>query len=339
MVMRATFVILAAVALLLAACGISPRTPDLSGLYSELARQESPERNPIILIPGLLGSKLVEKDSGDVVWGAFDLTCVDPSSAKGARQIALPMQMGVGLSRLQDNLVPAGALDRVIVYLMGYPLAQQAYSQLLSALGIGGYRDEALGRAGAIDWGDDHFTCFQYDYDWRRDIAESAAGLDRFIREKRVYVQQELEKRYGIKNHDVRFDIVAHSMGSLVGRYYLRYGTAPLPEDGSLPPVNWAGAKYVEKFCNDRTAQRRVDRLSGGARKGLRPGACIAVLSPRCCRNDALALSDAAPQPTSGLAGSGGSDCFGSAIPRSLATKWLGACRSEAGQKSATSFA
>ena len=158
------------------------------------------------------------------------------------------MQDGVALARLRDDLIPAGALDRVVVYFMGYPLAQQAYSQLLAALGVGGYRDEALAQAGAVDWGDDHFTCFQYDYDWRRDIAESAAGLDRFIREKRLYIQQEYEERYGIKNHDVKFDIVAHSMGGLVGRYYLRYGTVQLPKDGSPPPVTWAGAQHVEKL-------------------------------------------------------------------------------------------
>jgi hypothetical protein len=245
---KATAGTLAAVTIMLAACGLAPRTPDLGGLYSSLAQQESPERNPVILIPGLLGTRLVEKDSGDVVWGAFDLTSVDPYSKNGARQVALPMQVGVELPQLRDNLIPAGALDRVLVYLLGYPLAQQAYSQLLSVLGIGGYRDEALARAGAVDWGEDHFTCFQFDYDWRRDIAESAVNLNRFIREKRRYVQREFEKRYGIKNHDVKFDIVAHSMGSLVSRYYLRYGTAPLPQDGSLPPVTWAGARYVEKL-------------------------------------------------------------------------------------------
>ncbi len=248
MTIRATVISLSAVTILLVACGLTPQTPDLGGLYSSLAQQESPERNPVILIPGLLGSKLVERDSRDVVWGAFDLTSVDPNSNTGARQAALPMQLGVELGQLRDNLVSGGALDRVVVYLMGYPLVQQAYSQLLSVLGVGGYRDEALAQAGAVDWGEDHFTCFQFDYDWRRDIAESAAGLDRFIREKRAYVQQEFEKRYGLKNYNVKFDIVAHSMGSLVGRYYLRYGTVRLPADGSLPPVTWAGAPYVEKL-------------------------------------------------------------------------------------------
>ncbi len=56
------------------------------------------------------------------------------------------------------------------------------------------------------------------------------------------------EKRYGIKDVDVKFDIVAHSMGGLVARYFLRYGTAELPDDGSLPEITWAGAQHVENL-------------------------------------------------------------------------------------------
>ena len=36
-------------------------------------------------------------------------------------------------------------------------------------------------------------------------------------------------------------------MGGLVLRYYLRYGTAPLPDDGSLPELTWAGAQSVRQ--------------------------------------------------------------------------------------------
>ena len=34
----------------------------------------------------------------------------------------------------------------------------------------------------------------------------------------------------------VRFDLLAHPMGGLVARYYLMRGTAPLGEEGALPP-------------------------------------------------------------------------------------------------------
>jgi hypothetical protein len=36
-------------------------------------------------------------------------------------------------------------------------------------------------------------------------------------------------------------------MGGLLLRYYLRYGVQALPDDGSLPPVTWAGAADLEK--------------------------------------------------------------------------------------------
>ncbi len=45
----------------------------------------------------------------------------------------------------------------------------------------------------------------------------------------------------------MKFDIVAHSMGGLLTRYFLRYGAEDLPKDGSVPEVTWAGAEHVDK--------------------------------------------------------------------------------------------
>jgi hypothetical protein len=71
--------------------------------------------------------------------------------------------------------------------------------------------------------------------------------LGEFIVKKKAQVQREIEKRFGVANYDVKFDIVAHSMGGLLTRYYLRYGTADMPADGSAPQITWAGARHVNQ--------------------------------------------------------------------------------------------
>jgi hypothetical protein len=222
----------------------------------------------VIVIPGILGSNLVDRESGRTVWGAFAGGAVTPKTAEGARLVALPMQEGASLHELKDEVVSNGALERLNISLLGLPLRLNAYIHILRALGAGGYRDQQLGEAGAIDYGDTHFTCFQFGYDWRRDLQESAAQLHDFILKKRAYVQRELERRFGIKDAEVKFDLVGHSMGGLLARYYLRYGPRPLPEDGSVPQVTWEGAKYVERVVmigtpNAGSAEALVNLVEG----------------------------------------------------------------------------
>lgn len=242
----ARFLLLVSLTAVLSACSTPHHTPDLGKIYNELAQREDPYRNPIIVIPGLLGSKLVERTSGSIAWGAFGLGHANPNSEAGARLVALPMGEGKQLSELKDDVVSAGALDRVVYNFLGFPMQLNAYFNILRTLGVGGYKDQTLGEAGAINYGNRHFTCFQFDYDWRRDIVENAQSLDRFIKEKTRYILEETQKRYGIKLEQVKFDIVSHSMGGLIARYYLRYGGTNLPDNGSLPEITWAGARTID---------------------------------------------------------------------------------------------
>lgn len=220
---------------------------DVKIIYEKSAQYHMPDRNPIIVIPGILGSKLIDRDSSQTVWGAFDPESVDPSTPEGARLMSLPIRDNQKLSELRDNVEPNGVLDKVRVKLLGIPLNIRAYAGILATLGAGGYRDEALG-LNAIDYGDDHFTCFQFDYDWRRDNVENAQRLKSYIEEKRTYVQKAYQDRYGIEDADVKFDIVAHSMGGLVSRYFLMYGDADLPPQGKDADITWAGADDVERL-------------------------------------------------------------------------------------------
>ena len=255
----------------LLACASAPNQPQLGELYNALARQEDPLRNPVIVIPGLLGSRLVDRSSGSVAWGAFGLGQVNPNTAEGARIVALPMRSGVSLAALRDDVVSDGALDRLVYNFLGIPLELNAYYKILNVLGVGGYRDQGL--ANAIDYGDRHFTCFQFDYDWRRDIVESARQLDDFIKAKRTYVTREIEKRFGVKNNQVKFDIVAHSMGGLVARYYMRYGTQDLPEDGRLPMLTWEGARNIEHLILIGTPNAGALDALLHLTEGIRPAA------------------------------------------------------------------
>ena len=221
--------------------------PDLGIIYNELASYHSPDRNPIIVIPGILGSRLSYTPKGTVAWGAFESGAANPSDPDGARIIALPIGSEDKLNQMNDEVVPTGVLDNLRISLGGVSLNIQAYAGILSTLGAGGYRDEALGLSGEVDYGDDHFTCFQFAYDWRRDNVENARLLHDFIKEKQEYVRQQYKQRFGIDKKDIKFDIAAHSMGGLITRYFLMYGKQDLPEDGSLPELNWNGAEFVER--------------------------------------------------------------------------------------------
>ena len=232
---------------LLSACESSDKAPNLGSLYTDLAKEEDPNRNPVIVIPGGLGSTLVETETGTMVWGEIGRGLENPKKGEEIRRIALPMQEGKTFQELRDNVVAEHALESIKLTIYGVTVEINTYSDILGSLGVGGFRNEIYGKSKTIDYGDRHYTSFQFAYDWRRDLVEAAKQLHDYILEKRTYVQEEIAKRHGIENNDVKFNIIAHSMGGLVTRYYLRYGTADLPDDGSLPPLTWEGSRYIEQ--------------------------------------------------------------------------------------------
>ncbi|HEX8283598.1 MAG TPA: hypothetical protein VF588_09595 [Pyrinomonadaceae bacterium] len=202
-------------------CG-ARRTPDLGRIFAG-ARQTRGKR-PVIVIPGVLGSRIVNRRTGEVVWPSVFRSDVDG--------LSLPATPDLEANR--DELVAA----RIVEAARLAKLAPEVYvyHHLLRALeNYGGYREG--------DWanppeGGDQDTFYVFAYDWRRDNVESARLLVKHV--------EALKLKLG--RPDLRFNVVAHSMGGLVARYAAMYGDRDLPGEGAAPRPDWAGAGFVNKI-------------------------------------------------------------------------------------------
>ena len=59
---------------------------------------EGLDRNPVIGIPGIFGSRLINSDNGEVVWGQFTgLEMITKYSKEKIRLMSLPMEEGKSL--------------------------------------------------------------------------------------------------------------------------------------------------------------------------------------------------------------------------------------------------
>ena len=240
--------------------------PNLGEIYQRSVMEGKAIRNPVIVIPGMMGSKLKHLAANRTIWGVFNDSSIDPNVAEDIRLMACPIE-GENLDEFDDGVYASGVLDSVKIEIAGLTFDHQAYLNILHMLGVGGYRDEELGLSGAINYGDQHFSCFQFPYDWRRDNSENAKRLSEFLLEKKAYVEAERKRRYGIDT-PVRFDIVAHSMGGLISRYYLRYGNQGAAVNGIPPQLNWAGCEHVDRLImigtpNNGSAQSLVSTHEG----------------------------------------------------------------------------
>ena len=218
----------------------------LSGkLMQKCSEYEGQFRNPVIVIHGFLGSKLKNKVTGKEVWG--EISTWDTITGLDNQQIydlACKMSKGRKLTELDETVDPYSFLESVKIQLFGISIHVNAYEDLLSILRQSGYTQYGK----PLPKGKKFYTLFPFYYDWRRDLAYNAAKLHEYILNKRKYLQSEYEKLYGIKNYDVQFDIVSHSMGGLLSRYYLRYGDKDLPSDGSQPSITWKGSEFIDKL-------------------------------------------------------------------------------------------
>lgn len=219
-------------------------TPDMRVLYGKAAQQSAQTRNPVIVIPGILGSRLVSPERENPIWGGSQRSeFADENDPAQARMISHPMGLEKPLHELTDDIRPDGSIHRFRASRFGLSLQVRAYENIMRTLGAAGYTDEnsRLIRR-SLNYGKDALSkCFEFDYDWRRSLPENAIRLGEMIEAVVRFAKSES----GCRN-DLKVDVVAHSMGGLLLRYYLRYGKTLLPADGSQRTPTWDGAEHVE---------------------------------------------------------------------------------------------
>ena len=175
-------------------------------------------RLPVIIIPGLIGSELINKTNNDKVW----------FSLRRAKEDDLRLPISPDLKSNKDNLVVGDILRKFKVL----PLTPdiEIYQKLVESLQKDGYTE---GKWDAPDAGGYADTFYVFPYDWRLDNVENA----------RLLLQRIDELRTKLNRPNLKFNIVAHSMGGLIARYAALYGNADLTN--AAPAPTWRGASYI----------------------------------------------------------------------------------------------
>ena len=204
----------------------------------------------MIVIPGILGTELINSKTGETVW----------PSAFRTEQEGLPINPDLASNR--DDLVPGKILETVRLARLLPEI--YVYRDLLEALRrYAGYRDGDWENPAADGYQD---TFYLFPYDWRKDNVANARELVRRLERLKTKLQRP----------DLKFNIVAHSMGGLIARYASMYGDTDLPEgEGPIRPT-WAGAAHISKIVmigvpNEGSADAFASLLEGySITEGLR---------------------------------------------------------------------
>ena len=212
--------------LLLTSC--SSNRPDFMALYNSaqwrlLEEQQEMDdyvQPPVIVVPGIVSSSLVN-ELGEEVWFGPWYKALLSTFTDLALEID-PETLEPKPSSIKASTLP----DSVLLF--------DFYGSLFDVL---------------EEHGNYHFTTpgtpyhkkerryYKFAYDWRYDNVHAANALDDFI--------EQVRKDYG--RPDLKVDIIAHSMGGLTARYYMRYGTADVLNDNDFP-VTQTGAQKVRRF-------------------------------------------------------------------------------------------
>ncbi len=192
-------------ALLVAACSSITLPHDPAAMAPD-------PRRTIVLVPGMTGVELVERQSGKRVWGR-GANLVGPHD--GGYSMALSIIRKAG-----DPLDPGRAIDRVRLG----PVTKPIYGPVARLFEEHGWRRGYLASPGAND------DLFFFAYDWRRENVESARLL-----------ATQLEAAASARvNGQLPVTLICQSNGGHICRYLVKYGSASLEEAErglARPPV------------------------------------------------------------------------------------------------------
>lgn len=215
---RLAFALLILGFILLVACDAATH-PDLARLYG-MSTDMSAAPPPVIVIHGVFGARLRDAKTGAERWpGQWQRLAFSDYE-----DLALPIEAQT-LMPQPSGLEAFAVTDRVA--------GRDFYGELLHTLeAAGGYKRGQPGKP--VTHGEARYYVFVYD--WRQDNVVSARKLDALIEQIRQDYQ----------NPDLKVDLIAHSMGGLVARYYLRYGTTDVL-NGNEFPGNDHGSQRVRR--------------------------------------------------------------------------------------------
>lgn len=192
-----------------------PEAPDLRRLYA--TGMEPATVPPVIIVPGILGSRLKDAETGQELW---------PGSSYNILFSARSLALQIDPATLEPRP------DHVVAYdLFRSALGTDIYGGILDTLErVGGYVRGQPGHPA-----DPHQRRYYiFPYDWRQDNVVTARKLDVLI--------EQVRHDYG--DPTLKVDIVAHSMGGLVVRYYLQYGTTDVLDSNEFP-ASFEGAQKL----------------------------------------------------------------------------------------------
>jgi pimeloyl-ACP methyl ester carboxylesterase len=191
--------------------------PQLSTLYKTTG--EAAAQPPVILVHGAFGGRLCDKGGKERWPGSLSNILFGEYQA-----LALPVPETLA-GKDKQVLETCGLTDTVA--------GKDFYGEIEATLtGPGGYLRTEPGTRVL----NSQRRYYRFTYDWRQDNHLSAAKLDALVNQIRV-------------DHDnpgLQVDIVAHSMGGLVTRYWLRYGAVDVLEDNEFPINNTGAGKARE---------------------------------------------------------------------------------------------